>query len=376
MVSATPLQEDLERFVQTAARLEGAYSELQRHARRVDRELAEKNRQLQNSLREKECILELLPMAVFRAHDQQEAARRWVPVNASAHALIASHGQVPKPTAADPQSPGRFEERGIDGKLRCFEARELAAQDGPLLFLEDRSPWITMEAELERLERLGGLAELALGIAHEIRNPLNGLTGFASMLRRSPHSPRAEHWAQRIEEGAKRVERTVRDLLNFARPDAKAPAVARPLQACLSVAAREVLLDIDPELAKQRVLVAPRAFEQVLANLARNARQAGATRIAVCELGRTESKLRLRFSDNGPGVDAAIATRIFDPFVGTKEEGTGLGLAFASRAMTRMGGALRLVDAGGPAKPKELVPACFELEVLLANDEAHALEAC
>jgi signal transduction histidine kinase len=230
-----------------------------------------------------------------------------------------------------------------------------------LLFVEDRTLQATMEEELRRLERLGGLAELALGIAHEIRNPLNGLAGFASLVRRTPNSPRVAEWAVRIEEGAKRVEGTVRDLLDFARPERQGESVCLSLISWLRVAAEELQLDIEEDVGALRVYGASRALDQALANLARNSREAGATRARIRLLASSHERITLHFSDDGPGLDASIANRIFDPFVGTKEQGSGLGLAFASRAFVQMNGALRVA---AERQSKDLPGACFEIELV------------
>lgn len=349
------LRADLARYESTAARLEAAYAELREHAQRVDRELAIRNGQLATSLAEMDRVLECLPLAVFR---DGESGR--VPINRRAHSLIADHGALSSFAIPD-GVPARVQEVGKDGVLRHLECRQVESEDGVLIFVEDRTPQAAMEEELRRLERLGGLAELALGIAHEIRNPLNGLAGFASLVRRTPQSPRVSEWAVRIEEGARRVETTVRDLLDFARPERQSESVCLSLGTWLRVATEDLPIELDDELGSMRVCGASRALDQALANLARNSREAGATRMRARLVDSSEHRVTLRFSDDGPGVDASIVSRIFDPFVGTKDEGSGLGLAFASRAFVQMGGSLRLAT---DSSVDDLPGACFEIELL------------
>ena len=350
----------LARYEVTAKRLEAAYAELRAHAQRVEGELAVQNRRLAASLDAMDRVLEALPLAVFREDGNGYAA-----INGRARTMIEEHGAIPTPSAVG----GQVEEVGRDGVVRCFEGRSVATDDGALLFVEDRSEHVAMEAELRRLERLGGLAELALGIAHEIRNPLNGIAGFASLLQRDPRSERAADWAKRVAEGSKRVEAIVRDLLDFARPDREAATMALDLAATLELAAREVPTSIDEAINGQRVLGSRRTFEQVLSNLGRNSKEAGAKRAVVRLVRGGGRRLCLRFSDDGPGVDPALGQRIFDPFVGTKESGSGLGLAFAARAVEKMGGSLRLTS---PSEG-DLAGACFELEMPRAEPaEVHA----
>ncbi|MCB9880473.1 MAG: hypothetical protein H6832_18880 [Planctomycetes bacterium] len=361
-VDDAPWTELLSRYETTATRLESAYAELRSHAVRIEGELADKNRLLAASVEEMDRVLEALPLAVFR---QRGAVIS--PINAAARIVLATHGRVPA-LHGGPESV--VTEIGVDGKSRCFEGRTVPTDDGALVFLEDRTRQIAMESELRRLERLGGLAELALGIAHEIRNPLNGLAGFASLLHRTPESPRVSEWAGKIAEGSRRVESIVRDLLDFARPERAAETVALQIAEWFEVAARELPVDIDAETGLVRVVGSRGPLEQVLSNLTRNSKEAGATRCRVCKLVHgAESvgaeSVTIRISDDGPGIDPTVAGRIFDPFVGTKERGSGLGLAFAARAIERMGGALRLASEQGAA---DLPGAAFELTLRLAHD--------
>ncbi|MCA8969055.1 MAG: hypothetical protein KDC95_04705 [Planctomycetes bacterium] len=354
-VADAPWTELLSRYETTATRLESAYAELRSHAVRIEGELADKNRLLAASVEEMDRVLEALPLAVFRQRGNAIS-----PINAAARVVLETHGRVPA-LQGDPESV--VTEIGVDGKSRCFERRVVTTEDGALLFLEDRTRQIAMEAELRRLERLGGLAELALGIAHEIRNPLNGLGGFASLLQRTPDSPRASEWAGKIAEGSRRVESIVRSLLDFARPERASETVVLPVAEWFDVAARELPVEIDEGAGRVRVVGSRGPLEQVLSNLTRNSKEAGATRCKVRMLVHASESVTIRISDDGPGIDTTVAERIFDPFVGTKESGSGLGLAFAARAIERMGGVLRLASE---LDDEDLHGAGFELTLRTA----------
>lgn len=343
------LRAQLSLFEKTASSLEAAYAELREHADRVDVKLAETNSELIQSKAQLDAVFDSLPLAVFRSRGDGHEA-----LNAPASELLISHGRVPSVRMAG-DAPTRIRERGRDGVERSFELREIPCAATNLLLVEDRSQWAA-------LERLSGLAELALGIAHEVRNPLNGLAGFASLLRRDPSSAKAPRWAARIEEGARRLEQTVRALLDFARPDCASPTTILSLGSCFRVAREEISLELEPGLSELSIVGDRCSLEQAIANLARNSREAGASRLSVTRLSSNESRVLLELRDDGPGIDAAIAERIFDPFIGSKESSSGLGLAFASRVFARLGASIRLSRAPGQQG------AGFELDLPLAEE--------
>jgi two-component system sensor histidine kinase HydH len=328
-------------FAEAARRLEDAYHELRQRAERVDHELALANEALHNSLAERQRILEALPIAVFR-----RGKDTLLPTNAEAHRLAGAFARaVP---ARQPQPGGRAEPLAAeddDGRpLRLVHRRiKLAEHDEWLDLVEDQTALAELESEVERLDRLSGLAELALGVAHEIRNPLNGLKGFAQMLRRAPRSPRAADWIAKIDEGAMRVERIVRDLLAFARPDGHADGVCRPLAAWLAEARADapgLAIAADVAILALGVRGSRRALGKVLSNLLRNAAEAGARHVVVTATTRS-GRVRIRMQDDGAGIAPELAGRLFSPFVGSKQSGSGLGLAFCARALQAMSGSIR-----------------------------------
>ncbi len=330
-------------FRVAAERLEHAYADLRERAERVDVELASANAALERTVAERDEILRMLPLAVFR---RTEAGRR--AVNAAGERLdpiVLS--TIDDRLAVDESGPLEIRVEDADGHTLTLSYRrvDLASEDGAALeFIEDRSQLEALRTEVARLDRLSGLASLSLGIAHELRNPLTGLVGFASLLRRSPTSADAALWTRKIEEGARRMDRIIRDLLAFAKPDRPSQRVEKTLAEWLQQVGSDLeglrvdARDIDLEM---RLCAAPTAFGQVLGNLLRNAREAGAR----CVTLRVESLagvVRLAVADDGRGIAEDIVAHVFDPFVGTKDTGTGLGLAFCARAMEAMGGRIRL----------------------------------
>ncbi len=200
------------------------------------------------------------------------------------------------------------------------------------------------QEELVKRERLAALGELSAVVAHEVRNPLgvifNSLGSMRKLLRPTGDGAML---LDIVEEEADRLDRIVRDLLDFARPHEPAlePEVISDLLADTlhAVHGDRVPAGVQVDLAVPddlpRVRIDERMIRQVLLNLVLNGMQAmprgGTLRIrAAVEQGQ-RPMVRIEFSDEGTGVPPELAPRIFQPFFTTKAAGTGLGLAVVKR---------------------------------------------
>jgi signal transduction histidine kinase len=216
---------------------------------------------------------------------------------------------------------------------------------------------------MERQEKLASLGVLAAGVAHEIRNPLTAIKArlFTQRKRLVTGSPEAEDAAV-INREIDRLERIVKDVLQFARP--ADPNLVRVLA---EIPVREVCELMAPQLEKSGInlridLTAPAMVEvdllqikQVLINLIQNAAESighdGTVTLRV-RLGSgrlrnspSPSVVIIEIEDTGHGISPEVQKRLFDPFFTTKESGTGLGLAIAARIVEKHGGDLEFQTA-------------------------------
>ncbi len=214
---------------------------------------------------------------------------------------------------------------------------------------------------LLRTEKLATVGRLASGIAHEVGNPLGAISGYVDLLRSrlsAEASLELRDWLDRIAGEAGRIDRTVRDLLDFGRPgkaslspiDLRAAVDGSLRIARVQTRFRGVEVSADLPEALPRVLADEHQLAQVLVNLFLNAgdaqRGAGMLRIeARAEPGRVV----LTSADGGPGIAPQDLPRVFDPFFTTKEpgQGTGLGLAICHRIMESFGGEISAGNAPG-----------------------------
>jgi signal transduction histidine kinase len=337
--SAGDLQRGFAAFVDAARQLEHSYAELKARAEAVDLELQQTNLRLAQALAERDAILAALPLGVV-ALDTGGAVTFRNGEAARLCALAAGHGVD---LCAAPTG-----DVAIGGG--AARVRRAGVPDGALVLIEDRSRIHELEREVHRLDRLAGLSELALGVAHEIKNPLNGAMGFAALIERAPDAGAVRRHAERVREGLAQVDAIVKSLLAFARPDrgrvavAALGAVVGEAAASAGLPASRVRLDGDAALP-----VESGALLRVLSVLFCNAREAagGAASVRVAASGDA-GRLELLVEDDGPGVPAALGDRVFEPFVSTKERGTGLGLPLAARVLAFLGGDLALLNPGRP----------------------------
>jgi signal transduction histidine kinase len=204
--------------------------------------------------------------------------------------------------------------------------------------------------QLEGSEHMASVGRLAAGVAHEIGNPIAAIMGMHDLIEdaETPDETRAD-FLRRMRKETERINVVVRDLLDYARPE-NGPPSARPVATRADVTEivedavalvrpqkewRGVALGVDVE-AGLAVRLSPQRLTQVLLNLLLNAGAAIGDRpesearaVTVRARRAPEGAARIEVEDSGPGVPPAMRDRIFDPFVTSKEVGSGTGLGLA-----------------------------------------------
>jgi PAS domain S-box-containing protein len=252
---------------------------------------------------------------------------------------------------------------------RASLAGELARQ---VASLERATQELRMNQErLVRAERLSAVGEMAARVAHEIRNPLVAIGGFArSLLLDAPGDDRSREALQIIVAETRRLEAIVREVLDFARPSP--PRIGRLDVARTAADALDLLrwemeeAGVSPALEADPVLPPAAADRdhifQALVNILRNAVHAMpnggrlTTRIAA-----HPGWLEIQVEDTGEGIPPEIRGRVFEPFFTTKSTGSGLGLTIASQIVNDHRGKIDVTsEPGGGTVVRVQLPAVEE----------------
>jgi len=214
-----------------------------------------------------------------------------------------------------------------------------------------------LELRVQQSEKMAAIGELATYIAHEIRNPLFAIGGFANSLLRMPSlDEAAREKAKIILNEALRLDKILKSTLDFARPAIAAESRAdvnrvvaetmdflrlgfegKQVEAHVELAATNAMVQGDPDLLKQ-----------CLINMVKNSMEAmpGGGRLSV-RTGIRGVQVFLEVEDSGLGIPTALRTKVFSPFFSTKETGSGLGLAMIKKIVEEMGGEVELQSQEG-----------------------------
>ena len=224
---------------------------------------------------------------------------------------------------------------------------------GALCLLSDLTELAALQRQVQVKENLAALGELSAGIAHEFKNALATISGYAQMIRRESEGETAEN-AQLIVDQTRALTHVVTEFLKFARPlDLSTEEVPlRPVVDRVINEIQEAIPDVAISVAGQFESIAgdEGLLRQALLNLTRNAAEAAAGQSfggrvelhgAIEHAGGGELQ-RITISDNGPGIAADDLSRIFVPFYTTKTNGTGLGLAIVQKIIVQHGGSVEV----------------------------------
>ncbi len=249
----------------------------------------------------------------------------------------------------------------VSGRRVNIATEAMPGEAGQILVLSDVTETRRLQQQLEHHRRLSAKGEVAAALAHQIRTPLSAAMLYASSLvGEGLAAERRRGFADKLLGRLRHLEGLVDDMLLFARGggmlDAQASSLAdllealvKEVEACTEVRSGDFHLRIDNRAPETEIRCNRTALLSAMQNLVANAIQA-------CE-GRGELQIRagmagservqIEFADDGPGVPEAIRESLFEPFVTTRSNGTGLGLAVVQAVLNGHGGDIRLDSTAG-----------------------------
>ena len=228
---------------------------------------------------------------------------------------------------------------------------------GSLMFLRDLTEVRRLEAEVRRREKLAAVGNLAAGVAHELRNPLSSIKGYATYFGgRFPEGSADREAAQVMVKEVERLNRAIGDLIGLSRPTDIRPRMTgmrRLIGDTLRLigqdaANHKVAIRFDAPEVLPDVAIDPDRMRQVILNLCLNGLEAMPDGGELfLSLHPEPDALRLEIRDTGVGIAPDALPHIFDPYFTTKGQGTGLGLATVHKIMEAHGGSISVTSEPG-----------------------------
>ncbi len=396
-------------FSDVINRMQRQYLALKDTYTRQSDELSDVNESLQNLVAENRAVTEFLNSILGSLTSGVIAVDRTgkvTHINPSAMKILGLPGEISSVRGshyADIISAvenGEFSAVGTVGSGLCIDSKEKRIETyygtvvtlqvstsllknkqgeivGAVELFSDISKVKRLEEKLSRMKVLASLGELAAAIAHEVRNPLLAINGFASLLVRDLcHDPSKKAMAEKIVSGVNNINETIQNLLDFAHND-EINKIPVTLNEYLDSILEEFFDSMGPEFSRSCIRrdfiiddeavieIDPHLFRQAIFNLIRNGLEASAAKPEVTvscrtlpldksqsefgkrlELSGLDRLTEIKIRDNGPGIPDSQIEKIFTPFYSTKENGTGLGLAIAWKIIKAHGGDLCLADHG------------------------------
>ncbi len=401
-VSVENLAAVFDTFNKNTQRLKEAYDHLREKVAQLDLELEEKNRQLSLKVGELNRTKNYLNDILDAMTDGVVAVNldgKITAFNRSAQRITGySAGEVEHRGYGEVFGDGFGElaRLGAGSSARKGHvASELRARDGSTVpvsesvalltdrygnvvgavkVFQDLSEVVKLREEVRQKDRLAAVGQMAATVAHEIRNPLGGIEGFAALLARDipEHDPKSV-LVEKILTGTRSLNRVVSELLAFSRPmefrfeEIDSEDLLRSVLALAGDAGSKVKISVETVPAGDPAMLVGDAemLGQAFLNLVLNAFQSmpdGGT-LGICvkrEPGLDGERpfATITFADNGCGMPQEVMSRIFEPFFTTREKGTGLGLPVAARIVEGHGGRITVTSEQGVGSTFELRLPC------------------
>lgn len=254
--------------------------------------------------------------------------------------------------------------------LLGFSALPAEAGGGTVVLIHDITSQKRLEEENRRRERLSEMGDMAAGVAHEIRNPLNAISIAAQRLEMEFEPPGEKDEYDRLTKNilseAARLNQILTRFLDLAKARASeekpvdlGDAIRKAID---SLAVEEMMRHVTiayPIHEKVLVRGSIEKYQQVFINLIKNSMQAmpGGGKIGIVVMPKPDKHVEITVSDSGPGFSDEALSKIFQPYFTTKADGSGLGLALAYKTITDYGGEILAANnPSGGAVVRMLLP--------------------
>ena len=383
ITSVEELSKAFETFNKAAEKMQEYYSFLEKRVEELNIELEDKNKVLEQNLKEKEKlsnylenVLESLTVGIVGVNNDSKIT--FINSRLEDFFMIDKEslkGQnvvdvfsphFPESILHDAMAEGfsknkffefthQIDQDSSKREMRVSIIKETDTKDsiiGGLIIFEDISEIRRLERQGLLRNRLQAMGEIAVNVAHEVRNPLGSIELFASMLRQDLEAlPHQQSIVDNILIGVRGIDNIVSNILHYTRSKniyksskdliqiidesilfVEHPIRQKEIKINREINQEECFVNIDSELLKQ-------AFLNILLNSIQAVKIGGNLWIKLIDLG---DKIEVHFSDDGKGIPKDMIGKIFDPFFTTKKRGTGLGLTIVHNIISAHGGMIEV----------------------------------
>jgi PAS domain S-box-containing protein len=217
-------------------------------------------------------------------------------------------------------------------------------QEGKVIIFRDLTEVKKLHAELRKKEHFETVTMIISGVAHEVRNPLFGITAIGQILEREVESPQHKALTEAMLKEAGRMKKLIDDLLLYTKPSS---LIVQEIDAGIFfeelqhfARAKNKSIAFSFSLPPLFTFIADRdRILQVFLNLLNNAMESARTHVVISAM-LINGQIEIRIVDDGPGIRADHVEKIFDPFFTTKKGGTGLGLPICKKIIEDHGGSI------------------------------------
>lgn len=249
-----------------------------------------------------------------------------------------------------------YHRRGVD--VYTFPVKdEEGATIQAIQYIKDVGDRMKLERQLREVEQLTGIGQMAANVAHEIRNPLLAVGGFARQLHEQmdPQDPRREFTGIILEE-VTRLEQILREQLTLERhlQPVLAPVdlnqILRDVRKLLSHGLLSSQIQLVGELTEDLPITMgdanqlKQAFLNIIQNAIQSMPEGGTIKVSTVQRGQS---IVVRIDDTGPGIPDDVMDKLFVPFFTTRKSGSGLGLAVTRRIIENHGGEIEVMSEVG-----------------------------
>lgn len=375
------LEQAFQQFSEVSSSLSDFYEELEHKVSLLNKELADTRLQQKQEFAERERVtnrlenlLRALPGGVI-VIDGQGIVRE---VNPAALALLGEPliNECWRDVVTRAFKPKWDDGHDItlhNGQYVNISTQPLDSEPGQILLITNVTETRQMQEQISGLKRMSAMGEMAAALAHQIRTPLSSALLYVSNLGANQLDPeRKKRFTKKTLSALQHLETLVEEMLLFARGgrlNAKPTDISVVIndfieQQDSALENCELNITFDNQVSGVEVNLGCDAFKSALQNIVNNACQAGdvVINIHVELLQDQPEQIQLIIIDDGPGIPAAIKPRLFEPFVTTRTNGTGLGLAVVDAVVRAHKGTVSVQD--GPEKGT-----CFKINLPIYRSE-------